>query len=399
MSSKPVEPLRLGIAGLGLAGGIMASAAAEHPNVVIAGAADRDAQLRRRFERDFPGLSYDDLEGLLAVDAIEAVYIATPHQFHCEHAVRALQAGKHVIVEKPMALTLGECDAMIAAADANGRVLIVGHTHSFDPAITAMADVVKSGAAGDVVMLAMWNYTNFIYRPRRPEELDTERGGGILFNQIPHQVDIARFLIDSPVRSVRAVTAILDANRPTEGAASILIQFANDACASLTYSGYDRFDSDELHGWVNELGYRGGPSHGTARRSLEQLVDTDAERRARTERYGYGSALFAGAAPHQPHFGSFVLTCRNADLRQSENGILIYDRAGVREVELAGTAWRAGFGDVLDELHGAVRLDVPARHDGRFGRGTVETCLAILRSSRERREIVLSLESGSIAGN
>ena len=66
-------------------------------------------------------------------------------------------------------------------------------------------------------MINSFNYTNFLYRPRRPEELDTAQGGGILFNQVPHQIDIARLLGGGLVRSVRAQTTVLDPARPTEG--------------------------------------------------------------------------------------------------------------------------------------------------------------------------------------
>jgi phthalate 4,5-cis-dihydrodiol dehydrogenase len=390
IGTAPVlQPVRLGLVGLGMAGGIMASAAAQHPDIEIVSGCDLNPDLRERFAQGSGATAYADLKALLGDDRVEAVYIATPHQFHRQHAVLALEAGKHVVVEKPMALSLEDCDAMIATADRHGRALIVGHTHSFDPAIERMSELLADERIGPVAMLVMLTYTNFLYRPRRPEELDTSRGGGIVFNQIPHQVDVARFLIDAPVTSVRAVTAILDSDRPTEGAATCLLQFANGACATLTYSGYDRFDSDEFHNWINEVGYQGGPAHGATRRALEEMGGPEAEMRTRSERYGYGSPLFDGIAPHQPHFGSMIVTCRNADMRQSADGVLVYDRAGIREYPVAKTPWRAGFGDVLSELVATVRLGKPARHDGRFARETVEVCHAVLQSAAERREVIL----------
>ena len=71
--------------------------------------------------------------------AVEVVYIATPHQFHAPHAILAAEHGKHVILEKPMALTLADCDAIIAAVERNKVHLIVGHTHAFDPAVRRCA--------------------------------------------------------------------------------------------------------------------------------------------------------------------------------------------------------------------------------------------------------------------
>ena len=77
----------------------------------------------------------------------------------------AAEHGKHVIVEKPLALTLEDCDAIIEAVDRTGVKMIVGHTHSYDPAIGAMRRMIASGDYGKLGMINTWNYTNFLYRP------------------------------------------------------------------------------------------------------------------------------------------------------------------------------------------------------------------------------------------
>src|SRR5258708_36636509 len=128
---------------------------------------------------------------------------------------------------------------MIEAFERSGTALLVGHTHSFDPAIGLMRELIAGSEVGRLSMIAMANYTDFIYRPRRPEELDTAKGGGILFNQLPHQVDVARLLDGSPVRSVRAATGVLDPDRPTEGCCMAFIDFESGASATSVYSGYD----------------------------------------------------------------------------------------------------------------------------------------------------------------
>ena len=388
------RPVRLGIIGLGMAGGGMVPAIMAHPGIVLAGAADLDGVLRDRFARDY-GCNVDSSAAeLMRRRDIDAVYIATPHQFHRDHAILAAQHGKHVVVEKPMALSLDDCDAMIAASRQAGTVLIVGHTHSFDPAIRAMRDIIASGDLGRVSMIAMMNYTDFMYRPRRPEELDTAQGGGILFNQIPHQVDIARLLAAAPLRQVRAVTDILDKSRPTEGCCMALLTFADGSAASLVYSGYDRFDSDELHHWIGEGGQPKTAQHGQTREALGAMQSGERERRARSELYGYGGARSPAQTKNttrrQPHFGLLVVTCEGGDMRQSADGILIYSDAGVREWKLPQGRGTPGRGDVLDELYDAVVVGTPSVHDGVFGRGTVEACLAIHASAREGREIELS---------
>ena len=407
--------LRLGIVGLGMAGGLMVPYVAAHPRFMLAGAAEPDERLQARLRQDHPVPVVADVAGLVRRDDIDAVYIATPHQFHREHLLLAAAHGKHAIVEKPMALSLADCDAMIAAADRAQVVLIVGHTHGFDPTVARIRELARDEDFGSPVMLVMANYTDFLYRPRRPEELDTARGGGILFNQIPHQVDIARLLADAPVRSVRASAWRLDAARPTEGACMAMLGFANGAAASLAYSGYDRFDSDELHGWIGSTGRPRTPRHGASRRALAELSGAteakeaagaagarraaetkgaasapgERERELRTLRYGYGGGAFptTGSPTHPPHFGSLIASYQRADVRTTPTGLAVYDEGGVRTIDVDPRA--DGRRRVLDELAAAVLDGAPPVHDGRFGRGTVATALAIRQSAQQQREILL----------
>src|ERR1700683_2472507 len=129
------KPLGLAIAGLGMAGTVMVRAAAAHPGVKVVTVAEPDYDTRNAFARDFNTPSYALLSELCDDPRIEAVYVATPHQFHRAHAVTLAQAGKHIILEKPMALTLADCDAIIAAVERANVHLVVGHTHAFDPAV------------------------------------------------------------------------------------------------------------------------------------------------------------------------------------------------------------------------------------------------------------------------
>ena len=120
-----------------------------------------------------------------------------------------------------------------------------------------------------VRMITALDFTDFLYRPRRPEELATAAGGGAVFNQAAHQVDIVRLLAGGKVRSVRAFTGSWDRARPTEGAYACMLGFDNGVFATLTYSGYAHFDSDEFMGWIGEMGQKKDPTtYGTARRGL-----------------------------------------------------------------------------------------------------------------------------------
>jgi phthalate 4,5-cis-dihydrodiol dehydrogenase len=381
------KPVGLGIAGLGMAGAVMVRAAAAHAGVRLAAAADPHEPPRTAFARDFNTAAYADFDELCADPAVDVVYIASPHQFHASHATRAASAGKHVILEKPMALTLADCDAIIAAVEHAKVHLIVGHTHAFDPAVREMRRIVASGELGSLGMIAAWNYTNFLYRPRRPEELDTAQGGGILFNQVPHQIDMVRTIAGTRLRSVRAQATKLDPARPTEGSAVAFLDFEDGAAASLAYSGYDFFDSDELHFWISERGAPKPPDqHGAGRRALAARKAEEAI--LRVERYAYGAE--EGAPPsHQPHFGLMVVTCARGEMRASADGLYIYDENGRREAELPKSAAMAGRSEVLDDMIAAIGTGSTPLHDGRWGKANVEISLAILQSARERREIML----------
>ena len=378
--------LRLGVIGLGMAGAMMVRAAARHDGVVLAAAADPHAGPRDAFARDFNARAYADASALVEDKAVEAVYVATPHQFHADHAIMAAARGKHVILEKPMALTLADCDRIIAAVERAKVQLIVGHTHAFDPAVRAMRGLIASGELGALGMLASWNYTNYLYRPRRPEELDTSKGGGILFNQVPHQIDTIRLLGGGLVRSVRAQVGVLDPARPTEANCAAFLEFADGVPATLVYSGYDFFDTDELHFWISERGSPKEPAHGAARRALGARTGEEAGLRTLTA--GYGSKD-EGEPPHQPHFGVTVATCARGDLRASADGVFVYGEDGKREVALPGGGRYSGRHNVLDDLRAAIATGRGPVHDGRWGKATLEVALAVQQSARERREVAL----------
>jgi phthalate 4,5-cis-dihydrodiol dehydrogenase len=384
------KPVGLAIAGLGMAGAVMVRAAAAHPGITIVAAAETHASPRDAFARDFNARVYDDIGAMCADPAVEAIYIATPHQFHAPHAVLAAQHGKHIILEKPMALTLADCDAIIAAVEKAGVYLIVGHTHAFDPAVREMRRIVASGELGPLGMIAGWNYTNFLYRPRRPEELDTARGGGIMFNQVPHQIDMVRTIGGGRLRSVRAQATRLDPARPTEGSATAFLEFENGAAASLVYGGYDYFDSDELHFWINERGAnKPADQYAAARKML--VSGQAAEEKLRIDRYAYGADQ--GPPPaHQPHFGVMVVTCARGEMRASADGLFIYDANGKREVTLPKNAAMAGRSEVLDDMIAAIRTGKSPLQDGRWAKANVEVMLALLQSARERHEIMLEYQ-------
>lgn len=388
--------LRVGIVGLGGATVSMLPSLLADERIAIAGVADVHAPARERFAADFGVPAYDRAEDLAADHGVDAVYIATPHAVHAEQAIAALSLGTHVLVEKPLALTVEDCLAVDAASRASGAQVVVGHTHAFDRPVRLMHEIVVSGRLGRVAMINNWNFGAFLYRPRRPDELDTARGGGIIFNQVPHQVDVARLLGGGLVRSVRSSAFVLDPARPTEGSHTTFLDFEDGAAAGLVFSGYDGFDSDELHGWVDENGRRRGPAHGAARRSLRGLGSTPEVELKTGRGYGGGQATDPPPGPlHQPHFGVLVVSCEGGDLRATPEGVVLYDEAGATEIPVPCDGPFPDKSLVVDELYRAAALGELSPHDAAWGAATVEVCRAILASAQGRREVVLSHQVAS----
>ncbi len=383
--------LRIGAVGLGRAFSLMMPTLQRHPAVELVAGADPRPDARTQFAWDFGRRNYSTIEELCDDREVEAVYISTPHELHAEQAQIAASKRKHILVEKPMALTLKECAAMIEAARRAGVVLLVGHSHSFDAPIACARALIESGNFGKLRMIHAANYTDWLFRPRRPEEL--QDGGGVLFNQAPHQVDVARLLAGVRACSVRAQSGAWDSNRPTTAAYSALLTFENDIFASLTYSGMAHFDSDEFMGWVGEGGQaKSERDYGRARAALALAATQDGESALKNSRI-YGGAKFdqARVSPllpmRHPHFGLVVASCDHADLRPMPNGVMIYgdDSAQLDPVPPPEIPRR----EVIDEFYAAVMHGQPPLHDGVWGLATMEVCHAMRDSARERREIIL----------
>ena len=189
------------------------------------------------------------------------------------------------------------------------------------------------------------------------------------------------------------MTGNWDPLRPTEGAYSALLQFADGAHAAVTYGGYGHYDSDELMGWHGELGQARTPAeHGAARRRLEDSAATVEEATLKAQRnYGgsrYVAAPPAGRSQHQ-HFGHLIVSCERGDIVPQPEGLHIYGDFERRFEPLPPPAVPRV--EVIDELVAALQ-GKPPLHSGRWARATTEVCLAMLTSARERRDILLTLQ-------
>lgn len=385
--------IRLGVAGLGRAFMLMLPTLLQDPRVQLVAACDPREEARAQFGRDFAAPAYADIEALARDPRVDAIYIASPHQFHAAQTRVAARHGKHVLVEKPMALTRAECDDMVEACRAAGVQLIVGHCHSFDTPYLRAREIIAGGTLGAVSMVQALNYTDFLYRPRRPEELQTEAGGGVVFSQAAHQVDVVRLLVGQPVRRVRAVTGQWDPARPTEGAYAALLWFEGGAFASLSYNGYGHFDSDEWCGWIGEMGQdRSAAPYGAARRQLATMASPAEEARLKAART-YGGPGYVTPALEAPqayqHFGPVIVSCERGDVRPMPDGVWVYGDAVREHRPLPAPAVPRA--EVIDELVGALEEGIAPLHDGPWARATLDVCLALLASAQQQRDVVLDV--------
>jgi phthalate 4,5-cis-dihydrodiol dehydrogenase len=386
------EPLKLGVIGLGRAFTLMLPTFASHPRIKMVAACDPRIDARERFAAEFGAKAFENAEALCADADVQAVYVASPHQFHVDHVKLASSHGKHVLVEKPMALSVRDCREMIEAARSARVKLLVGHSHSYDLPYLRTRDMIRTGAYGRVRMINALNFTDFLYRPRRPEELDTKSGGGVVFSQAAHQVDIVRLLAGAKAQSVRAFTGNWDASRTTEGAYAAQIKFEDGSFASLTYSGYAHFDTDELMGWWGELGQKrdGDASYGRARQALRNAKNA-AEEIEMKKRRAYGPAgrdafRIEGDVAHN-HFGLVVVSCEKADLRPMPQAVIVYGDDARHVEELPPP--KIPRAEVVDEIYNAAVSGRPPLHSGEWGLATLEICLAILTSAESGREVEL----------
>jgi predicted dehydrogenase len=390
-----VTTLRLGIAGTGIAAlQVLPHLAQLEGKVELAALADvRRASMDffcERYGRSVP--MYDSVEAMCASRNIDAVWVASPNALHAEHTIAAARAGKHVICEKPMAVRIDDCAAMIEAVERHGVKFVQGHSKAYDTPIRAMREILDSGELGRVIHLQTWNWNDWLLRALVHSEVDTAQGSGVVFRQGPHQVDIVRFLGGNAVRSVRAVAGRWDPDFPDgEGNYTAFLEFESGAAATMVFDGYGYFDAAELTWGIGESGKRmRNPDSVMPRARPGGPVSAEkkyaAVRAGNPYGYGAGGGIDESSPRRNPFFGLTIVSCERGVLRQHPDGIYVYGPQGRRAIAVEPHRGRTS---ELIELYEAVTQDRPALLDARWGMASTEIVLAILQSSRERREILL----------
>jgi phthalate 4,5-cis-dihydrodiol dehydrogenase len=376
--------LRLGIVGMGTAARQLLPAVDKRPEITVTAICDPLPAAREAVASRYNARALASLDEMLSDDLVDAVYIATPTDLHAAQVIDACNAGKHVLCEKPMATTLHEAQAMIDAATRAGVVFQVGHSHSYDEPYRAMRELIATGELGRPRLLHNMYYSDWVYRPRRPEELDENLGGGITFRQGAHQFDILRLLGGGRVKSLRAQTFDWDKDRHVIGAHSVFLTFEDGTVATAIYNGYGAFMSSEITYDAGEVGYPQTVSPGSSRAKLK-AAGAAAEAQLKVARAG--AAAEDHLAPNQPFFGWTIVSCEGGDIRQSATGLYIYTERGREErpLRLDRTTREPVVEEFLDVIAGRRE----PLHNGEWARANLECCVATIASGKTGAEITL----------
>jgi len=193
---------------------------------------------------------YDhDADAVIGASDVDAVYVATPTSSHRDYVLRAAAAGKAVLVEKPMAMDVAQCRAMIAACDKARVPLWVAYYRRALPRFVALRELVQSGAIGEVRMVAVRHFQRI---PRRDEmdgpfwgwRLDPNRsGGGIFFEAVGHTLDILDFVL-GPIETIHAIAGNQAGAYPAEDVVSASYRFASGAYLSGAWCFSADFDDE-----------------------------------------------------------------------------------------------------------------------------------------------------------
>jgi UDP-N-acetyl-2-amino-2-deoxyglucuronate dehydrogenase len=360
------EPLRFGIVGPGLVANLHAAALARIDGarlVAVAGSAP-GSERTRRLAAAHDARAFDSYSTMIGDGSLDAVIVCTPHPLHAEQAIAAARARLHVVVEKPMALSVADCSAMIAAADEAGVVLSVISQRRWHPAVRRVKAAIDEGRIGipglATVEVLGWRsaeyYAMDAWRGTRAGE-----GGGVLVNQAVHHLDLLRWFL-GPVAEVDGWTANL--NHPeieVEDTAVAIARFQSGGIATIVASNSQR---PGLYGRIRVHG-RNGASVG---------VETDT-----------GSPFVAGVSlPSLPENDIWTIPGEEAEPAR-------WGRDDA--TALAGVDIETWFHELqLRDVVAAIREGGRPSVDGAAGRAAVELMAAIDEASRTGERVRLSAE-------
>ncbi len=255
---KNTQPINIGVIGYGYRGRELAGLLAENPQYRLSAICDRQSEYSSLLKRSEPMKQvgfYTDFRKILENKELEAVVIAVPQYAHHSLALEAFRAGKHVYTEKPMALSIRECDEMIAAAEKAGKVLMVGQQMRYHAHLLKMKEVVDSGELGKPVMIWLTEFRD----PFHGEwAYDKKKSGGLLVEKNCHHTDFFNWMAGASPVSVYASGGQDVVKKTAAGKSGILdnawvtVNYSNGARAML---GICMFSSTAFEKTHYQVGY------------------------------------------------------------------------------------------------------------------------------------------------
>jgi predicted dehydrogenase len=252
-----VEKLRTAVIGVGKVGPTHAQALHTLPQSELVAVCGRDVQRTEAFAERYGVKAYIDVSQMMAESRPQVVVVGTPHPAHAAPTLAAIQGGAHVLVEKPLAANLADCDAMIAAANQAGVKLgVISQRRWYEP-VQRVKQAIEAGKIGrpvlSIVQLLGWRSPAYYESDAWRGKWDTE-GGGVLVNQAPHQLDLLHWFM-GPIQELFGYWGNL--NHPyieVEDTALAVVLFKNGGLGSIVLSNSQK---PGLYGKVHVHGENG----------------------------------------------------------------------------------------------------------------------------------------------
>jgi UDP-N-acetyl-2-amino-2-deoxyglucuronate dehydrogenase len=361
-----MEKLRTGIIGTGKVGHIHAAALANLPESEFTAVCSPNLDRARAFAEQYHVKAYCDVQEMIARSGIQAVIVGTPHPVHAEPTLKALEAGAHVMVEKPLAASLADCDAMIAAAKKNHRKLaVISQRRLYEP-VQRIRRAIDDGKLDQPILgtVNMFGWRDQAYYASNAWRGSWEgEGGGVLVNQAPHQIDLLQWFM-GPIAELFGFWSNL--NHPyieVEDTALAVIRFKNGALGNIAVS---NSQNPALYGKVAVYG-KNGASVG---------VQTD------------GGAMFIAGM-------SSILEPPINDMWRvpGEESLLAAWQKRDSDFFMKIDATKYYHQLQTQDFLQAVLHDRTPMVDGEEGRKTVEIFTAIYRSNRDKTSVKFPLKS------
>lgn len=228
---------RIGIVGAGRICAAHELAIRQHPETRLVAVADLDLEKARQIAQPHGAAVYTDYRQMAKETEMDAVILNLPHFLHCEATVFFLEAGVNVLVEKPMANTVEECDRMIDAAKRTGRKLAVGHVQKYYGALRETKKIIESGRLGKLCMIT--EVRNLDYVTGRPKWFLTKKlaGGGIIRNFGAHSIDRILYTTGLEVKQIHGVLTNPVTEDDADVNAQFLVELTGGVSASVTMCG------------------------------------------------------------------------------------------------------------------------------------------------------------------